>query len=96
MFHISQGEVLLVHLALPNLICLHDMLCGSLGVIKFDVKLVVLYFFENLLFLLILKCFMHYLGLPLSAILARDMLWFAYIKEVVPLHLPGWFSLVVA
>ena len=68
--------------------CLHDMLCGSLGVIKFDSELVVLYFFENLLFLLILKCFVHYLVLLLTIILACDMLWFAYFKEVVPLHLP--------
>jgi len=41
------------------------MLYGSLGVIKFDIELVVLYFFENLLFLLILKCLLRYLGLPL-------------------------------
>jgi len=29
--------------------CLHDMLCGSLEVIKFDIELVVLYFFESLI-----------------------------------------------
>ena len=68
--------------------CLHDMLCSSLGVIKFDIELVILYFFENLLFFLILKCFVHYLGLSLIVILACDMLWFAYFKEVVPFHLP--------
>jgi len=58
------------------------MLCGSLEVIKFDIELMVLYFFENLLFLLILKCFVRYLGLLLIAILACDMLWLAYFKEV--------------
>jgi len=36
--------------------CLHDMFYGSLGVFKFYNELVVLYFFEKLLFLLILKC----------------------------------------
>jgi len=64
------------------------MLCGSLGVIKFDIEIVVLYFFENLLFLLILKCFVHYLGLPLIVIVACDLLWLAYFKQLVPLHLP--------
>ena len=54
--------------------CLHDMLCGSLGVIKLDVELVVMYFFENIHLLLILKFIVHYLGLPLIAILACDML----------------------
>jgi len=83
-----KSEVLPVHLALLNLMCLCDMLCSSLGVIKFDIELVELYFFENLLFLLILKCFVNYLGLPLIVILACDMLWFAYFKEVAPLHLP--------
>jgi len=71
-------------LALFNLMCLHDMLCGSLGVIKFNIELVVSSFFENLLilFLLVLKCIAHYLGLALIVILACDMLWFAYFKEV--------------
>ena len=50
--------------------------------IKFDIELMVSYFFENLLFLLILKCFVHYLELPLIVILACDMLWLAYFKEV--------------
>ena len=58
---------------------LHDVFCGSLGVIKFDIELVDLYFFENLL-LLFLKSFVHYLGLPLIVILACDMPWFAYFK----------------
>ena len=69
--------------------CLHDMLCCSLGVINFDVECVVMYFFENIhLFCSILKCFMHYFGLSLIVIHARDVLWFAYFKKVVPLHLP--------
>jgi len=54
--------------------CLHNMLCGSLGVINFDVELGVLYLFENLLILLILKCIAHYLVLPLIAIVACDIL----------------------
>ena len=73
-FHISQCEVMPIYLALLNFMCLHDMLYGSLGVIKFDIELVVLYFLENLLLLLILKSFPHYFGLPLLAILACDML----------------------
>ena len=73
MFHISKSEVPPVHLALLNLMCLYDMLCGSLGVIKFDIKLVVLYFFENL-FLLIFQCFAYYLRLVLIVILACDKL----------------------
>jgi len=60
-------------MALYNSMCLDDILCGSLGVIKFEIGLVVLYFFEYLL-LLILKCFVHYLGLLLIDIYACDML----------------------
>ena len=63
--------------------CLHDVLCGSLGVIKFDIELVMSYFFKNLLFLLILKCFMCHLGLLLIVILANDMIWLADFKDVV-------------
>ena len=70
-------------MALLNLMRLHDMLCGSLGVIKFDIENVVLYFFEKVLLHLILKCFVHYLGLPLIDILAYDMLWLAYFRDVV-------------
>jgi len=55
--HISQSEVLLVHLALLNFMCLYDMHCGYLGVIKFNIELVVLYFFENLLPLRSFSCF---------------------------------------
>jgi len=62
---------------------LHDMLCGSLGVIKFDIELVVMYLFENIHLLLILKYFVHYLGLPLIGILARDILWLSYFKKVI-------------
>jgi len=36
-----------------NLMYLHDMLSGSLGVIKFKVELVVMYFFENIHFFVI-------------------------------------------
>jgi len=61
--------------------------------IKFDIKLVVLYFFENLLLILILKCFARYLGLPLLTILACEMLWFAYFKEVVMCLSPRCISL---
>ena len=70
-------------MALFNSLCLHDMLYGSLGVIKFDIELVVLYFFENLVLLLILKYFAHYLRLSLISILVCDMLWLVYLKEVV-------------
>jgi len=42
-----------MHLALFHSMCLHDMLCGSLGVIKFDIELIVAYFFENLLVLIL-------------------------------------------
>ena len=86
-FTFPQSEVLPIYLALPNVMYLHYVLCGSLGVNKFDIELVVSYFFENLLFLLILKCIVRYLGLLLIVILACDMLWFAYFKEVVLLHL---------
>jgi len=82
--HISpKSQVLPARLALLNLISLHDMLCGSLGMVKFEIALVVLYFFKNVLFLLTLKCFVHYLGLPLIVILACGMLWLAYFREVV-------------
>ena len=47
---------------------LYDVLYGSLEVIKFDIKLVVLYFFERM------KCIVHYLGLSLIDILACGML----------------------
>ena len=57
-----------------NSMCLHDVLCSSLGVIKFDVELVVMYFFENIHLLMMLKCFAHYLELLLIDILACDML----------------------
>jgi len=50
------------------------MLCGSLGVIKFDTELVVSYFFENLILLLILEYFARYLGLSLIVTIACDML----------------------
>jgi len=73
-----EVEVLPVHLALFHLMCLHDMLCGSLGVIKFDIELVILYFFKNLLILLILKWIVYYLGWPLIDILTCDVLWLAY------------------
>ena len=63
----------MVHLALFNFMCLHDILYGSLEVIKFDIELMIMYFFKNLL-LLILTCFAHYLGLLLIDILACDML----------------------
>jgi len=53
-----------------------------LWVFKFDGELVVMCFFENLLALLILKCIEHYLGLLLIAVLACDMLWLAYFKEI--------------
>ena len=72
-FTFPKSDVLPIHMALLNSMCLHDILCGSFVVIKFDIELVVLYFFENLP-LLILKCFAHYLGLLLIDILACDML----------------------
>jgi len=68
-----KSDILLVHLALFNFMWLHDVFYGSLGLIKFDIKLVVSYFFKNLLFL-ILKCHTCYLGLPLIAILACNAL----------------------
>jgi len=72
-----------VHLALFNFMCLHDILYGSLEVIKFDIELVVIYFFENIHLLLFLKCFVHYLGLSLIDILACAILGLAYFEEVV-------------
>ena len=83
MITFPKSEVLPVHLALLNSMCLHHMLCGSLGVIKFDIKLVVLYVFKNLPLLLIWKCLARHLGLPLIAILACDMLWLAHFKDMV-------------
>ena len=43
---------------------LHDGLYGSLRATKFNVAIVVIYFFENIRFRLILKYFARYLGLP--------------------------------
>jgi len=77
--HISKSEVLPVHLALINSTCLHDMLCGSLGIIKFDIELVVLYFFQNLFLLIILECLARYLGLLVNDILACDLLRMSYL-----------------
>jgi len=82
-FIFPRSEVLLVHLALFHSMCLHDMLCGALGVIEFDIELVVTCFLENLPLLLLMKCLSHYLEWPLTTILACDMLWLAYFKEVV-------------
>ena len=90
----SQIEVLPFHLALFNFMCLHNMLCGSLGVIRFDIKLVVLYFFRNVLLLLILKFLAHHLGLLLIAILPCDMLGLAHFKEDVLLWALDASSLV--
>ena len=45
------------------------------GLSNFDVEFVVMYFFENIHLLLILKCIVHYLVWPLIAIFAYDMLW---------------------
>jgi len=54
---------------------LQDMLRGPLRVIKFDIELVVMYFFENLFLLfLILKCIERYLGFPLIVVYAYNML----------------------
>jgi len=72
-----KSEVLSVHLALLNLTCLHDVLCGSLGVIKFAIELLIIYFFENIHLLLVLKCLVHYLQLPLINIFAYDRLYVA-------------------
>ena len=55
--------------------------------IKFDIELVDLNFFENRV-LLILKCSAHYLGLPLIDSLAYDMLWLANFKEVITILSP--------
>jgi len=54
--------------------CLRDLVCGSLRVIKFDVELVVAYLFRNIPLILILKCIVYYLGLSLIDILDSDML----------------------
>ena len=62
--------------------CLRDMLCNSLGGIKFDIELVVLSYFENMV-LVILEWLARYLGLPLITIVACDMLCFAYSEEVI-------------
>ena len=81
--------------------CLHDMLCGSLGVIKFDVEFVVSYFLQNILPILILKRFARDLRLSLIGILAYDMQKLAYFKEVSTVlspkkHFPCSFSIVFA
>ena len=69
-----KSEVLPVYLALFNSMCSHDVLCCSLEVIEFDVELMILYFFENIHLLLILKCILHYLGLSLTDILTCAVL----------------------
>jgi len=52
------------------------MMCSVVlfGVIKFDGKLMVIYYFRNIHLLLISKCLLHYLGLSLIDILACDVL----------------------
>jgi len=54
--------------------CLCDVVYGSLGVIKFDIELVVVSFFENFHLPVILKCIVHYLGLSLIDIPPSDVL----------------------
>jgi len=63
-----------VHLTLFNSMCLRDVLCGSLGVMKFDIEFMVLYFFDEKLLLLILICFACDLELPLIVVFACDVL----------------------
>ena len=72
-----------IHLHLLNSMCLYDMLCSSLGMIKFDIASMVSYLFENIHFLLILKYLVHYLRLPLIAIFAYDLLKIVLPKEIV-------------
>ena len=62
MIHISKGQVLLIYLSLINSLFLHDMLCGSLGVIKFDIELVAIYSIENIHLLLNFKMSYAQLG----------------------------------
>jgi len=64
----------LVHLALLNYVYLYNVLCDSLDVIKFDIRVVVSYFFKNIHPLLILKCLVYYLGLSLINAIASDVL----------------------
>jgi len=73
---------------------LHDMLYGSLEVNKFDIEHVIIYFFENLLFLLILISFVHYFGLPLRAILALICYDLPTFREVVLFWVRNASSLV--
>jgi len=58
----SKSVVRPIYLALFHSMCLRDVLFGSLGVIKFDVELTVVYIVESIHLLLILKCIAHYLG----------------------------------
>jgi len=64
-----KSEALSDGLALFHYMCLCDVLCGSLGVIKFDIWLVASHFFKNIHLLLIFKCIVHYLVLSLILLL---------------------------
>jgi len=55
----------------------------TLGVIKFDIRLVASYFFKDIHLLLILKCHAHDLELPLIDIIACDMLEVVQPEEFV-------------
>jgi len=54
--------ILPVYLALFHSMFLRDVLYGSLGMIKFDVEHMAVYFIESIYPLLILKYIVHYLG----------------------------------
>ena len=73
-FTFFKSEFLPVHLILLNSMCLYDLLCGSLELIKYDISFMVLHFFENIHLLLVLTYLVRYLELPLITIFSSDML----------------------
>ena len=73
------------HLVIRNAICFHTLVCSSLGLVKFDIDLYGPTLLQKHLSSSNLKCCVHYLGLPLLAIFACNILNVVWLKEVVML-----------
>jgi len=73
------------------------LLCGSLGVVKFDIEFMDPCFLGNIPVLPILKCLMQYLGLLLIDVLTYVVLFFFFFKlrQLLCLLILDVFPLVV-
>ena len=67
---------------------------GFVGTTKFDIKFLVLCFFENIHFLLILKCLLHHLGLSSIDVLIYVMLLMSTLRTLTCLLILDASSLV--